>query len=122
MREIKFRVWDNNHEAMHYSDDAGSLDWIFGLVDRHGGAIMQYTGLKDKNQKYIYEGDILRWQDWQQEECEDWDRYIVSFKAPSFVWGCFRDGKKLDTNGEVLRDTEDFEIMGNIYENKGLLK
>lgn len=75
-----------------------------------------FTESYDMNEKEIYEGDVLRWYDWQQEGIEKPDIYIVYWKAPSFTWKCFRDDQELDTD-EVLRDTKEFEIVGNIYEN-----
>ena len=54
MRELRFRVWDNEKkELVYFAND----DWdIYG----HSGDIMQYTGLKDKNGKEVWEGDILK--------------------------------------------------------------
>jgi len=74
MREIKFRAWDNKGKVI--------LDWLCirqsafnrgdtqlmydvftapSFVDDCGFMLMQYTGLKDKNGKEIYEGDIVRY-------------------------------------------------------------
>lgn len=83
--------------------------------------LMPYTGLQDRNGLDIFEGDILRWGDWEQEGTEFPDTYIVSYQVPSFVWDCYRGSQKLETNGEVLRDTNEFEVIGNIYENPDLL-
>lgn len=60
MREIKFRVFmgkgiPNTPTAMGYNFCPGTL-----LVDDRQPPIMQYTGLKDKNNKEIYEGDIVQ--------------------------------------------------------------
>ena len=70
MREIKFRAWSNEYKSIYQNfainalgtkiasnDDWGarSCDWC-KITDND--VLMQYTGLKDKNGKEIYEGDI----------------------------------------------------------------
>ena len=71
MREIKFRVWDEQTKRMWYSDGSilplKSLAFTPDRVYARGASgydpnvqhLMQYMGLKDKNGKEIYEGDIV---------------------------------------------------------------
>lgn len=67
----------------------------------------QYTGLKDKNGKEIYEGDIIFG---QHKIIGDWKSRV--YLLPTGVW----------FGGARFEDVEDFEVIGNIYENPELLK
>lgn len=117
-REIKFRAWDKIGEVMVYQDRitiAENGNWI--LISKQGSdfegrgiPLMQYTGLHDKNGKEIYDGDILK-----ADVCEDGDEEIlpVEFRKGGFVFGYYNS---------ALRYAENFEIIGNIYENPELIK
>lgn len=95
----------------------------FSLDGSYGDAILrQYTGLKDKNGKMIFEGDIL---DLSSDE-ESVLRCEVVYEAPSFC----RKWHKKHTIHLRHREVEPmawnthiiYEVIGNIYENAELVK
>lgn len=111
MREIKFRAWNNEDKEM--------LDNIQNtLFDQflHSGTfdVMQYTGLKDKNGKEIYEADVVR-----QEE-----------KVARILWNSLGAYYQLIEVGKLKGCPDLFthdgktpylEIIGNIWQNPELL-
>ena len=109
MRELKFRAWDTYYYQMVYQDDILTNGKILERYD----IIMQYTGLKDKNEKEIYEGDIL------QDECAG---ELLKFEV---VWedkkGRF-NRKNIPYMAGGLSSGEGVEIIGNIFENPDLLE
>ena len=117
MKEIKFRSWDNEFKAMSnpftivgYARDYVRGDGIYPNIDvTSANILMQYTCLKDKNEKEIYEGDIVRiWEIGEFINCE------VIFKD-----GCFTmEGRQFVLNVGTYNPR--FEIIGNVYEHPGL--
>ncbi|KXZ17920.1 hypothetical protein AXI59_01335 [Bacillus nakamurai] len=133
MREIKFRAWNDPLKKMDYSPlNAIGFDgkFYYGNADITGlfGSIMQYTGLKDKNGREIYEGDIVRNHRrtsnellevlWQEEVAEHAsDGIYWTKKVPGFRFKRIKRG--LTT---VFVAHVDLEVIGNIYENPELLE
>lgn len=82
-------------------------------------SLMQYTGLKDKNGKDIYEGDIIKWRDeilevkWAVVGWTLFSRFFSKFGRPNGD-----DCGEINTIGYTLKS----EVIGNIYENPELLK
>ena len=110
-REIKFRIWNNGQ--MRYSMDGWSEDTdILNLSDLFTETIlMQYTGLKDKNNKEIYEGDLLK-MDYHGDTI-----FEVVFDNGAF---CIKPFMSPDT---LVDDyTDQATIVGNIYRNPEMLK
>lgn len=123
MREIKFRVWDNKRNFMDYEPqitiDMGYINNI-GVVDCNGDfrpykyeIIMQYIGLKDKNGKEIYEGDIIKCKD----ICGEYSKELYNEVVNDMCDWLYNYGY---ASQELLRYDE-IEVIGNIYENPELL-
>ena len=120
-REIKFRVFDVLRKKMkrlytisfEFSTDKGHLitaeseegqttDFAYRFI------IMQYTGKKDKNGKEIYEGDIIE---------KHFEKYEVLFHNCEWVFTKLKDYYKEQFYKLNFFDENNFEIIGNIYEN-----
>ena len=106
MRELKFRVWQKaTHQYRHFVLQKGVSVNIGADLE-----IEQYTGLKDKNGKEIYEGDIVDYND--DGECIG---YVV-YNAPSY--------EIMEKTGFTcwLKGSPHQKVIGNIHENPELLE
>lgn len=114
MREIKFRVWDStpNYELMTASVTLDDIQEGFNISRAHG-TVMQYTGLKDKNGKEIYEGDIC-------SSLNGKPMGVVMYQAPSFVIKKNKRAKTWYTFDLMPEENQFQEVIGNIYENPEL--
>lgn len=121
MREIKFRAWhkeekimgevlgiDILHKEIFFSN--GDVD-CYGFSDFKYIELMQYTGLKDKNNKEIYEGDIITLHN---------SKYKVIFNIEGARFVLRNDEFELEITF-INHNNERMEIVGNIYENPELL-
>lgn len=110
MREIKFKAWDK--EFKQFSDMA--LNYKIADINYYTDyEWMQYTGLKDKNGKEIYEGDILEFSgNVVALGIVKYNENFATFQACNGNSG-WLFGNESGTN---------IEILGNIYENPELVK
>jgi uncharacterized phage protein (TIGR01671 family) len=137
-REIKFRAWDRQEKVM-YRVLRLPLSWLVGGLllhtldaeemtedkNRDHYELMQFTGLKDAKGKEIYEGDIVRVG--ERSEIVGLlyrDEGVVTFSANV---GAFSIEIAIGENESVIWPLQhfvlnQFEVIGNIYQNPELLK
>ncbi len=123
MREIKFRYWYPESKVVVYPKGEDTFDRLVMSNRGEEYSAMQYTGLKDKNGKEIYEGDILRHYNEFASLGEPkefvrevkWDTYY----GAGWNFGLsYKDGEKRWSYPQP----GDCEVIGNIYENPELLE
>ena len=113
-REIKFRAWDGHKIVYDIELTIFQSGWSVYGVAKGDAILMQYTGLKDKNGKEIYEGDILM-DGLKELMIVDWDK-----ETASFIMVDAKD-EEMGYSFECYSDLNHIEVIGNIYENHELL-
>lgn len=117
---IKFRAWDKETKTMNgMAEIYRNRNQEIELHPRDENIIlMQSTGLKDKNGKEIFEGDVLAI---ETDEGVTNLKVFWDEKHALFMFESKKYNEK-DLLAELVEDnTYPFEIIGNIYENKELL-
>jgi hypothetical protein len=110
MREIKFRVWSFNEKVFHYFYVYEGFSGYYGSWSHP----QEFTGLKDRNSREIYEGDIISFGRLN---------YEVSWMDGRFIASCPNYSKyhwpRFEFPSSEVRCSE---IVGNTFENPELLK
>ena len=147
MREIKFRAWDDVKDRMYFvaeEDDiafellsSGSFvghdlteGWDSPFQRLEHLKFMQYTGLKDKNDIEIFEGDIVRFEygeppaveitSWGHDVIDGWNEEVIG--SISYERGAFMLGEHLLWSMEAAGLDYSLEVLGNVHEHPHLLK
>ena len=132
MRDIKFRCWDTENKEMldiqelDYRDSYNGQPMIRTTMysdyyDTEDMILMQYTGLKDKNGKEIYEGDIIYCKKYIGG---NWIEYCIEKGYVNFNNGEFGLYRKQGYYQSLYKFKEydyEFEVIGNMYDNPELL-
>lgn len=127
MREIKFKIWTGGH--MLRSEDYPCFPFYIGATDgkvyqgrlekgehdlaETGFMPLQYTGVKDRNGREIYEGDIIKYDDAGGEA----HTQVVRYDDEMGAFGCDR-GALMDHFNCMW----EIEVIGNACENPEILK
>lgn len=138
MRDIKFRAWDKVSKKMLkiglvdlddmtvYNAKSGDFRFSYQRKTKYSETesfedverliFMQYTGIKDKNEKEIFEGDIFVHNNQKFEVIYDGTRFIgVDSDRSGNGYVCYVDSHYKDGSSSI-------EVIGNIYENPELLE
>lgn len=135
MERLKFKIWDkkNKRFLIKCIDNIGINDKqcidtnefknnVFSYLDWENGSIrlnskkyvvLQYIGLKDKNCKEIYEGDIIKYID------DFYYKVIYIKESACFVLSSIRKDSKFKLSFAFRKsNNKGMEVVGNIFENK----
>lgn len=139
MREIKFRAWDENSQEMIYEvgitpegipysipENAEGCDQFNYFLTCHK---MQYTGLKDRNGREIYEGDSYTAKHKSGKVYTGQVKYDLSFVfdiegfEELFIngVGAVKTNRTFDIHSFV-KWFDEVEVIGNIYEDPEILE
>jgi hypothetical protein len=107
MRQIKFRAWNPHVKQIVNWEQMGDDHWDLWDEFADDKTIMQFTGLKDKNGKEIYESDLMKHPEFDDLVTVNW--------AENGYWTL--------SGWDFMRTNPSLgEVVGNIYEHPELLK
>ena len=118
MREIKFEIYSNVEQRMLSFEEIKG--YTLEEISRHPSK-REYTGLKDKNGKEIYEGDIAN----ITYTCMRFSHFMRVTDRGEMQWNNLAAQYSFLIKNSILNEEMkdlDIEVIGNIYENPELLK
>lgn len=130
MRNIKFRAWDTNNKNWAYQDGIATTfphdimrpdsPYQVLTLNRENIELMQFTGLLDRNDVEIYEGDLVRQVKYRSDRAIGGETYEI-------VWSKTNASLRLKAVGEDFwlsfnQVRKNIEVIGNVHENPELLQ
>jgi uncharacterized phage protein (TIGR01671 family) len=115
MRELKFRVWNSSAKLFRNFFYVNIVDWVVSGQDKSNYFFQQFTGLKDKNGKEIYEGDII-----YHKNHKGYCQCIWDVERLTYRWVGENVSLPIDTRDDNMTLKE--KIVGNIFETPILIK
>ncbi len=138
MRELKFKFWNKiahrfqapnkyaiQGDGLYVSYDYDMMAWDDpSSFDNSILVPCQYTGLKDKNNEEVYEGDIIKYTfDGASYPKEAVDKILICEWDQSNAWFVFKEHDDNISDGYYWLEIKGYcEVIGNIFENPELLK
>lgn len=146
-RIIKFRVWDKVKKIFYYPEShgdtialsidgtacSGYIDGDMTTTDNQDYEYQQFTGLSDKNEKKIYEGDIIQYlwnkqislikfgvfyNELNEDSGNGW--HSVTSYSPDYINKS--DCESTNSGTASFEDGDNYIVIGNIFENSNLIK
>lgn len=132
-REIEFRFWCKGTSTNANFSKCGFWRYPNFLLGKYHDNLdifespdfvaQQYAGLKDKNGRKIFEGDIIKNSYLEGFDANPIKIFAVIWCPRSHSWALEEDGQSLSHTGWRFGDLDRFgEVIGNIFENPELLK
>ena len=120
MKELKLRAYNKQENKLFYSrDDSRGLSNFFYQIEFGGlSNPTEFIGEYDKNKKEIYENDIVKFEEYLPDEGLKIQIGKIVFKNGSFIIEHIKGGYF----NSIYNYMYDLEVIGNIFENKELLK
>lgn len=113
---FKFRLYDKVENVMIYDFFVGSKGIVIGNYSKDRFILMQSKGLKDINDKLIFEGDII-----ELEDNNVITKYVIYFDYEYGLLGMANCDKLLFSFSIATIQIHKIKVIGNIYENRDLL-
>jgi len=122
-RPIKYRVWCKNFKEWEkdeiLTDKFGNIFHCgktgMRIVSPDSHVIQQFTGLKDKNNKEVYDGDIIK------QNSHFGEILVCQYREKFGMW-TFRIRNDGDSFHFHYWELKEFEVVGNIFENSELIE